>query len=175
VVNFVVFGVVVLTTVAVWRTVLAGGCGSAAVPVFTALSGMSLVACGLIPQDPAPGYDPAGLALTAPTLPGLIHLAAAAVGAAGSIGSLAILAARFRGDPLWRGWAAYSVIIAVVMITCIAVYAFWSTSATGFAGLFERIALSMGPLWLLTFLVRLESGTPFMIVPRASGHRLLPP
>jgi hypothetical protein len=160
--NFVAFGVVVLTSVSVWRRLLAGGRGAIAVPTLTAFSGASLIICGTIPQDPAPGYDPAGLALAAPSLAGLLHLAAATVGAMSAIASLLIMAARFHGDAAWRGWSAYSTVGAIAMTVCVAIYAVWSTAPTGYAGTFERVALMNGPIWLLKFLLRLDAGTPFM-------------
>lgn len=160
--NFFVFGIIVLTSVSVWRQLLAGGRGAKALPILTALSGASLIICGVFPQDPAPGYDPAGLALTEPSLVGLLHLAAAGVGAVSAVATLLVMAARFHNDAAWRGWSAYSIMLAVAMTVCVAIYAVWSTAATGYAGTFERIALSISPLWLLTFVSRLEAGTPLM-------------
>jgi len=160
--SFFAFGAIVLSTVTVWRRILAGGKGAMAFPLLTGLTGVSLVACGIVPQDPAPGYDPMGLALTAPTLRGLIHLACAGVAALSSVASLLVMARRFRGDPSWRGWSWYSMLMAFAMAACVVVYGIWSTASTGYAGTFERLALLVVPIWGLTFLLRLGSGAPFM-------------
>lgn len=161
-VNFFVFGAIILSTVPAWRKLLAGGTGSKACPVLTALTGISLIICGFIPQDPAPGYDPQNLALAKPTLGGLLHLLFAAIGALSAIIGLLVMARRFTGDPLWYGWNAYSVLMAIAMTAFITIYAIWSTASTGYAGAFERLGAITVPVWVLTFLIRLEAGVPFM-------------
>lgn len=162
VLNFVVFGAIVLSSVPVWRRVLAEGRGATLFPFLTALTGASLIVCGFVPQDPAPGYNPAGLVGYVPTPRGLIHLAAAGIAAVSSLAGLIVIARRFVGDPVWRGWSAYSLMMAIAMAGCVTVYAVWSTSSTGYAGTFERLALLIVPIWGLTFLMRLRHGAPFM-------------
>jgi hypothetical protein len=160
--SFIFFGAAVISTVAPWRRILAGGRGAKSYPVLTLLSGISLVLCGILKQDPAPGYDPEGLRLTNPTLPGSLHLFFAGIGALSSIIGLIVIARRFAQTQLWRGWNVYSVFMAVMMAACIAVYSVWSVKSTGYAGTFERVALLIVPIWGVTFLIRLESGVPFM-------------
>jgi hypothetical protein len=160
--NFIILGTILLSTVTVWHKMLAGGRGAMAFPILTALTGASLIICGLVPQDPAPGYDPQGLALKAPTLRGLIHLLFAGIGALSSVVGLLVMAWRFAGDPLWYGWDVYSVLMAIAMVACVTVYAIWSTSSTGYAGTFERLGVIVMPIWGLTFLFRLETGVSFM-------------
>ena len=161
--NLIVFGVVVLTTVPVWRRILIGGKGSTAYPVFTTLLGFSFVVVGIVPQDPAPGYDPAGLALTAPTPHGLVHIAVAGVAALSSVVCLVVMATRLARDPAWSGWSAYSLAAAVAVIGCVTVYGVWSTKSSGFAGTFERGAFVVPLLWLYALLRRLDRGAPFSI------------
>ena len=162
-ISFVVFGAVVTTTAPAWWQILAGGKGAVAYPALTAGLGLSFIAAGFVPQDPAPGYDPAGLALTAPTALGLVHLAIAGVAAACSVAGLFVMAARFAGDEDWRGWAAYSRVMALLLIVCVAIYGVWSTRPTGFAGTFERLALVVPLVWTFTLLRRLEAGAPLMV------------
>jgi hypothetical protein len=162
-ISFVVFGAVVTTTAPAWRRVLAGGKGAVAYPVLTAVLGLSFIAAGFIPQDPAPGYDPAGLALEKPTTLGLLHLAIAGVAASCSVAGLFVMAARFAGDDDWRGWPAYTRVMAVLLIVCVAIYGVWSTRPSGFAGTFERLAVVVPLVWTFTFLRRLEAGTPLMV------------
>jgi hypothetical protein len=167
VVNLVAFGVVVAMTAPIWRRILAGGKGATAYPALTAVIGVSFCIVGLVPQDPAPGYDPMGLALDAPTARGLVHLAVAGVAALCSVASLFVMAARFAGDRHWPGWPAYSRVMALLVITCVTIYGVWSTRASGLAGTFERLAILIPLVWTVTVLHRLGAGTPFMVVPRS--------
>ena len=167
VINLVAFGVVILMTVPVWRRILAGGRGETSYPVLTAIVGGSFIVVGLIPQDPAPGYDPAGLALAAPTARGLVHLTFAGFAALSSVAGLFVMAARFARDPEWRGWSVYSSAAAVVVIICVTVYGVWSTRSTGFAGTFERGAFIAPLVWLFAFLHHLRRGRAFMVSPTA--------
>lgn len=160
--NFIVFGAAVLSTAPVWRQILAGGRGAAAYPVATALTAVGLMIAGLVPQDPAPGYDPEGLHLQAPTTHGLVHLAAAGVAAVCSGAALVVMGRRFAGDPHWRGWQTYTRGMALLALACIVVYGVWSTRASGYAGTFERLALLVTPVWGFTLLRRLSAGIPFM-------------
>ncbi len=156
--SFFVFGSIVLSTVPVWRSILAGGTGAKAFPILTALTGLSLIVCGIAAQDPAPGYDPQRLFLAEPTLQGLLHLLFAAIGALSSVIGLLVMAKRFAENPAWRGWTTYTIFMAILMVLFITIYAIWSTSATGYAGTFERLGLLVAPVWCATFLVRLRKG-----------------
>jgi hypothetical protein len=166
--NFILLGAVILATVPIWRRILAGGRGASGYPRLTALLGVSLIAAGCVPQDPAPGYDPEALALQAPTVLGQLHLAIAAVAALCTVASLLVMASRFAGDRQWRGWTLYSRLMAGLVVFCIAVYGVWSTKASGYAGTFERAALVIPAVWTFTFLRRLRMGTPFMIAAHAN-------
>lgn len=161
-INFFVFASIVLSTVAPWRKILIGGKGAKAFPVFIALSAISLIACGIFTQDPAPGYDPERLKLQSPTWQGLTHLLFAAVGALSSVLALLVMARRFAGVNSWDGWAVYSVLMAIAMVAFITIYGVWSTASIGYAGTFERLGLMVLPVWGLTFLIRMERGVPIM-------------
>ena len=163
--NFIVFGVSLLITVPALRRLMYGGVGARSYPTATALSGLSLVVVAFIAQDPAPGYDPEQLGLALPTARGLMHLALAAVAMISSIVGLFIMAARFARDPHWRAWVRPTQLVAVFAIVCVAIYAVWSTRATGFAGVFERLAILASPVWALAFARRLGTGVPFMVGP----------
>ena len=131
--------------------------------MLTALVGVSFIAAGMIPQDPAPGYDPDNLALQAPTARGLAHLAVAGVAALSSVAGLFVMAARLARNPAWRGWALYSCVAAVAVIGCVAVFGVWSVKPSGYAGTFERGAMVVPMLWMFAFLRRLSGGAPLMV------------
>lgn len=162
IINFIFLGAVIISTVPAWRKILAGGIGAKAYPVLTLLTGISIIICGILKQDPAPGYDPEKLALTSPSLVGLIHLLFAAIAALSSIIGLFVMARRFAHTPLWKSWSFYTILMALIMIICTAIYAVWSTKSTGYAGAFERIAILVVPIWVLSFLIRLQKAVPFM-------------
>lgn len=162
-VNFVVLGVALLSTVPVWRRMLAGGKGAGSYPALTAGTGMSFIVVAFVPQDPAPGYDPMQLGLAEPTPIGLLHLALAGVAAGCSVAGLFVMAYRFAGDHHWAGWASYSRVMAAMMVVFVATYGVWSTSASGFAGTFERLAILIPSVWGLAFVRRLSTGAPFMV------------
>ena len=160
--NFVVFGTLLLASAPAWRVLLSGARGAGSYPVLTAVSGISLILAGLVPQDPAPGYDPMGLDLAGPTLPGLVHIAVAGVMVIASTAGLLVLGRHFADNPDWRGWTLYCWVCAILIVCCVAVYAVWSTSPTGFAGLFERLAVILQLGWGATFLTRLTRGVPLV-------------
>lgn len=162
IINFLLLGSAIISTVSAWRMILAGGKGAKSYPLLTLFTGISLLLCGIFKQDPAPGYDPENLSLTVPSLTGLIHLLFAAISAISSIVGLIVMSVRFAQTPLWKGWSAYTIFMAFIMTGCITIYAVWSTKPTGYAGLFERIGALIIPIWVATFVVRLENGVPFM-------------
>jgi hypothetical protein len=161
-INFFIFGIIIISTASAWRKMLTGGKGATAFPLLMLLTGCSVITCGIFSQDPAPGYDPERLALIKPSWQGLVHLLFAAIGALCSIAGLLVMANRFAKTPLWHGWGFYSVFMALLMTSCVAIYAIGSTNSTGYAGLFERIGLMIVPIWSLSLLVRLGKGVPFM-------------
>lgn len=172
---FVLLGLALLSTVPVWQRLLAGGLGERAYPALTALTGVSLIMAGWVPQDPAPGYDPEQLGHSLPTMAGLIHLVAAGVGAACSCATLFVMGTRFTTLPNWRGWAFFSYGIAVLTLVCVVVYATWSTQPTGLAGTFERMVFILPGLWGYAVVARLAVGTPFMKTPPAPAVTPGPP
>jgi hypothetical protein len=169
-VSFVLWGVVILSTVSAWARVLSGGSGERAYPVLMTLTGLSLIAAGFVPQDPAPGYDPERLGQTLPTVVGLIHLAIAAIAASTSCAALFAMASRFATVPEWRRWATYTRAAAALTIVCVMIYAVWSTRATGLAGAFERMVIVIPGVWGYFVVARLSNGTRLTATTRDAGQ-----
>lgn len=180
-INLSAFGLVLLTTVGAWRRILSGARGGRSYPVLTALVGLAFIGVGVIPQDPAPGYNPNGILVAAPTPLGLAHLTIAGVAALSSVVGLLVMARRFARDPAWRHWALYSSLTALTVVVCVAVYGIWSIEPTGFAGTFERAAMIAPLLWMFAFLRRLYRGAPLMVSDTVESARhsaprdLIPP
>lgn len=162
-INLAAFGFVLLCTAGAWRRILRGGRGARSYPLLTALVGAGFIGVGIIPQDPAPGYNPDGLLLNAPSPGGLAHLTIAGVTALCSVGALLVMARRFARDPLWRHWPLYSALTALGMVGAITLYGIWSIRPTGFAGTFERVAMVAPLAWMVAFLRRLYRGVPLMV------------
>jgi hypothetical membrane protein len=159
-VNFVVFGLIVISTAFVWRIFLKGGVGATWYPIFRAIEGLGMVVDGFFSQDPAFGY-PKGAILTAPTLHGTIHTIFAFVAITAIAVSFFIIARRLAREPQWRGWATCAVIIGILTIVLISIFGALNGQHSEIAGLFERLATGLGTIWGLVFFTRLWSGTGF--------------
>jgi hypothetical protein len=168
-VNFVVFGLIILSTVFAWRKVLKGGPGATWYPIFRCLEGLGILLDGFFSQDPTFGYPP-GTALVSPTLHGTLHVVFAFISITAIACGFFVLARRFVGDPQWRGWATYTVITGILTIVFITIFGIANGQHSEIAGVFERLATSFGTLWGLIFLTRLWFGTRFM----APQHKISP-
>ncbi len=169
-VAFFVLGAALLSTIGVWRHVLADGIGVTWYPLLIALTGLSMLSAGVIPQDPAPGYDPEQLGHALPTVAGLIHLSVAGIGALATCGAILVMAARIASLPAWpKWWATYSRASGVLTMLCVALFGVLSKQPTGFAGVFERLVVVIPGVWGFALMARLSAGAPF-VVTRASGQ-----
>ena len=164
-VNFIAFGLFnVFVNVPVWRIILKPGFGAILVPVVTALSGLSMIVCGIFSQDPAPGYPyPAGTTLTVSTA-GVIHVYASIVSIVSLLVITLLLAWRFFREPRWRIWTLYALISAVLIMFFMACFgASQARGADGLfvgpAGLFERLAVLSYSLLVLPVTIRAYLGT----------------
>lgn len=158
-VNFVVFGLITISTAFAWRILLKGGVGANWYPIFRALEGLGLIVDGFFSQDPAFGY-PKGAALTV-TLHGRIHVIFAFVSITAIALGFFVLARRMANEPGWRGWTTYSVITGLLTIVFIATFGALNGQHSEIAGFFERLATSLGTVWGLVFLIRLWTGAGF--------------
>jgi len=157
--NFVVFGVGTLCLAGAWRMALNGGI---AYPLIRGVEGSVAILVAFFSQDPA-GYPP-GQTLTTPTLHGVIHIIGAFVLVWAIILGFLVIAWRFARGLHWWGWAIYSVLSAILTLVFIALFGM-AQQHGGYAGLFERLAVSTEPVWEVLLLARLWSG--------AKGMRLL--
>ncbi len=159
--NFVGFGLVTIFCSALgWRRALTPGLGATAYPLLRTVEGLTLIIVGIFSQDPVPGYPP-GAVPTAPTLHGEIHLLASYVSFTSLVTTL-VLARRFATEPQWRGWVWPTVLVSILPIVFIA--AFGATYGHAPAGVFERLASSVGLPYGLAVLGRL-------LIQARSAHR----
>jgi hypothetical protein len=150
--NFVVFGVCTLCLAAAWRKVLKGGVGAISYPILRGIEGLAAILVGFFSQDPN-GYPP-GTTLTNPTLHGEIHIIGAFVIIGAMTFGFLVMAWRFARELHWWGWAAYSVLSAILTIFFMALFGM-AQQHSGPAGLFERLAVSTETIWGILLLARL--------------------
>jgi hypothetical protein len=157
--NFVVFGVCTLFLAGAWHEVLQGGASAIIYPLLLGLEGLASILVGFFSQDPA-GYPP-GTTLTTLTLHGEIHIIGAFVLVGTMVLTYFVMAWHFARRLHWWGWAAYSVLSALLALFFMALFGM-AQQHGGDAGLFERLAVSTQPIWEVFLLARLWTGTRFM-------------
>jgi hypothetical protein len=157
VINFIVCGLLILGFALGLRQTLRGGRGATWGPILIAAVGAGLVMAGVFVTDPALGYPPGtppGPAVHT-TLHGALHWVLGGLVVFSCLpASCFVFARRWVSDAEWRGWALYSVASGVMMIAFFVAFAVASMN-NGPAGLFERISLSFGMLWMTLFAIRL--------------------
>jgi hypothetical protein len=151
--NFVVLGLLTLGVAAVWRRILRGGVCETWYPITRGVEGLSLVAIGFSLTNP-------------------LHTAWLFVIIGAMMAGLFIITRRFWGDPSWGGsWVVYSVVSAVLINVFIGLFGVARhTFLREIAGVLERLATNLEPLWGLIIFVRLWRGVPFL----AAGTRPVP-
>lgn len=157
-VDFVVFGLLTICFALALRASLVPGVGATWAPLLSGFVGLGLIVVGIFAQDPTPGYPPGTTTLTAPTVHGLVHLLGTLLLFIARVAWCFVMARRFARESLWRGWATYSVITAILMMVFLAAFGMTS-AATGPAGLFERMATIATSLLTLLLAARLLIGT----------------
>jgi Protein of unknown function (DUF998) len=160
--NFIGLGMLTLGVAVVWQKILKGGVCATWYPIMRGIEGVGLIAVGLFSTDPTSGYPP-GTVPPAPfsTLHGVIHFAALFLIIAAMMGGLFVIARRFWRDASWRGWVLYSVASALLINVLIVLFGIANGHHFEYAGVFERLATNVEPIWGLVILVRLWTGTPF--------------
>jgi hypothetical protein len=152
--NFIVCGVLVLGFAIGLKRVLRSGKGSTWGPILLGVFGLCLIGAGFFVTDPLLGYPPG--ALSTPTVHGILHNLLSLFVFASLIAACFVLARRFAGDPVWRGWAFYSVATGI-LVTVFFVVTDVVASLNGPAGLFQRICIIIGWGWIALFAFRLMS------------------
>jgi hypothetical protein len=137
--NFALCGVSVLWLAFVWRRILAGGVCATWHPIMRGIEGLGLVAIAFFTLDP-------------------LHTICLIVIVNAMTFGLFVIARRFWGRPLWRGWAAFTVacgLLPMVVMPAFGIALNPQSALSGYAGLFERLATNADTLWSLVLLIRL--------------------
>ncbi|MEU5846694.1 DUF998 domain-containing protein [Saccharopolyspora shandongensis] len=156
--NFIATGALTIAFAAGARRALAGGRGSAAIPVLTGILGLCLIVQGVFVTDPYVGYPVGSQGTAEPTLHGWVH----GLNMFPTFGVLtaAVLTTAYRSArrPGELAWAVVSVIAAILIPTTLyfAATAFDMDTQTGqYHGVWQRISLGIVGVWYALFAVRL--------------------
>ncbi|MGA9670021.1 MAG: DUF998 domain-containing protein [Terracidiphilus sp.] len=96
------------------------------------------------------------------------HLACDLVAFNAALCVLFLFAWRFRGDPRWRGWTAYSILTAIAMMALL--FGFGMASHLGGpAGLMEKLATVVRTTWSILFVRSLLAGARPAFTPNRSA------
>ncbi len=137
--DFALCGVSVLWMAFVWRKILAGGVCATWYPIIRGIEGLGLIAIAIITQDP-------------------LHTVFLVVIVNAMCFGLFVIARRFWKQPLWRGWATFSVACGLwpmVVMPLFGVALNTHGVLSGYAGLFERLATNADTIWSLVLVALL--------------------
>jgi Protein of unknown function (DUF998) len=96
-INFLVFGLMLMAFALALRRELGGGRGAVLIPTFQCLSGLGVAGAGIFIHEP-------------------LHLVSDLIAFNSALLVLFLFAWRFSGDRRWKGWTAYSILTALLMM-----------------------------------------------------------
>jgi hypothetical protein len=142
--NMLLFGTLVLAFAVGLRRVLLPGVGSTWAPILVGIVGLSIIGIALFPIDPAFGYPPGAPSVS--TLHGTLHEVFDTLSVVALLAACIILARRFWRDPVWRGWAVYSLATVLLLVAFVVVRNVADSSAA--TGLFQRVSVIVAWGWI---------------------------
>lgn len=144
-INFFVFGALLCVFALGLRRELRPGFGAVLIPAIQFLDGLGVIGDAIFVRS-AP------------------HMACDLVAFNAALCVLFLFAWRFRRDPLWRGWTAYSILTALTMMALL--FAFGMASHLGGpAGLMEKLATVVRTTWSALFVSKLLAGARLASTP----------
>jgi hypothetical protein len=136
--NFFVFGLLLCAFAAGLRGELARGRGGVIIPLFQLLSGIGVIGDAVFIHNP-------------------LHLVCDLIAFNSALLVLFTFAWRFRCQVRWKGWSAYSLFTAILMMAFLAAFGA-ANHLGGPAGLLEKLAASTRTLWSAILVARLLAG-----------------
>jgi hypothetical protein len=137
-INFLVFGLMLMAFSLALRRELCAGRGAVLIPIFQCLSGIGVVGDVIFIHEP-------------------LHLVCDLITFNSALLVLFLFAWRFSGDRRWKGWTAYSVLTALVMMAFLTAFGV-ANHVGGPAGAFEKLASLTRTTWSAVLVVELYSG-----------------
>jgi hypothetical membrane protein len=155
--NFLITGALLFAFAFGLRRVLRGSRGGTWGPLLIGLTGVGLFGAGIFTTDPVYGYPPsAPLILAQYSTHGHLHDFFSLLFFAGLPIACFVFCRRFAtaGEP---GWAIYSILSALGMLAAFVLASMGFTQNPGFvnfAGLFQRLSISIGLIWIALMAIR---------------------
>jgi hypothetical membrane protein len=137
-INFLVFGLMLMAFSLALRRELCPGRGAVLIPVFQCLSGIGVAGDAIFIHEPP-------------------HLVCDLITFNSALLILFLFAWRFAGDSRWKGWTAYSILTALLMMVFLTAFGV-ANHLGGPAGAFEKLAAVMRTAWSAVLVVELYSG-----------------
>lgn len=160
VVNFLLYGLLISGfACGVWR-LLRPGCSALWGAILLGVYGLALILAGLFVTDPGLGYPP-GASRSPQTLHGTIHGVAGLLVFVSISAATMVLARRFAGDPLWRGWALSSLLTGLLTLVLFVITTILSALdqqgvlPNSPTGLFQRVDILLAWGWIALLALRL--------------------
>lgn len=175
--NFLICGALCLGFALGLRRVLHSGRGATWGPILLGIFGLSLISAGIFVTGPALGYPPGAPIASQESPHAAIHGLSGLVAFTTLPAACFVLARRFAGNPAWRGWAAYSVVTGVIVLLSFvfsnltAVLDQIGTLPNAPTGLFQRIGIIAGWVWIAALAWRLLRSLRVAVAPEASRSR----
>ncbi len=160
VVNFIVFGLLIICFAIGLRVSLTPGVAATWGPILQILVALGLILAGIFSQDPTPTYPPGATLLAIPSTHAVINLFATFLAFGARVAWCFVMAARFAREPRWRGWATYSIVTGILMVVFLATFGA-EMANNGPAGLFEKLATMVTSLLTILLAARLLSGVGY--------------
>jgi hypothetical protein len=136
--NFFIFGLLLCFFAVGLRRELLPGRGALLIPLFQFLSALGVIGDAIFIYEP-------------------MHLVCDLIAFNSALIFLFLFAWRFRQEPEWKGWIAYSIVTALAMMGFLAAFGL-ANHFGGPAGLLEKLATCTRTLWSALFTARLLSG-----------------
>lgn len=153
--NFLICGALVLAFVVGLRRAIAHTPGSVGGPIALGVYALALLVAGVFTTDPGQGYPPGAHALANPTGHGAAHALAGLVVFVSLTVACGFMTRHFAKAQGWRGWTIYTALTGVIVFA----FFFLSVAPTGGpAGLFQRVAIILGWVWVALLAARLRRG-----------------
>jgi Protein of unknown function (DUF998) len=137
-INFFVFGLMLIAFAFALRRELGGGRGAILIPAFQCLSGIGVAGDAIFIHEP-------------------LHTVCDLITFNSALLVLFLFAWRFSGDGRWRGWTAFSIVTAVLMMAFLTAFGV-ANHLGGPAGAFEKLASLTRTSWSALLVGRLYSG-----------------
>jgi hypothetical protein len=144
-INFLVFGVLLCMFALGLRREMQQGFGSVVIPLIQFINGVAVIGDGVFIR-PVP------------------HLVCDLLAFNAALCVLFLFGWRFRRDPRWRGWTAYSILTAIAMMALLFGFGM-ANHFGGPAGLMEKLATVVRTTWSVLLVARLLAGSCLALPP----------